>query len=415
VDGTKQFYFCDTIACAQIGESEGTMNPINPQAAQGPQSPVKATPEDTTAAPLRNAAGLCLSGGGYRAMVFHLWTLWRLNEAAFLGKLDRISSVSGGSITAGVLALHWKELGVTPNAAAPRFSVVVDEVRKLASHTIDIGSVLEGVFGPGTVSDKIQKAYDDVLFHGATLQDLPDDPPRFVINATNVQSSVLWRFSKPYMRDWRVGEVRNPKVPLAAAVAASSAFPPVLSPAELDLRKYGCVFEPNTGADLQTEPYVSKAVLTDGGVYDNMGLETVWKEYRTVLVSDAGGHVEPEPNPHRDWARHAFRILDLVDNQVRSLRKRQVITAYQQGQRDGAYWGIRTNIADYQVDKPLPCPFDKTMVLARIPTRLKALSDSDQMRLVNWGYAVCDAALRKHVAPAPPPLAGFPYPAEGVG
>jgi NTE family protein len=291
----------------------------------------------------------------------------------------------------------------------------VDEVRKLAGRTIDIGSVLEGVFGPGTISDKVQTAYDDVLFHGATLQDLPSEPPRFVINATNVQSTVLWRFSKPYMRDWRVGEVRNPRLPLAAAVAASSAFPPVLSPAELDLRKYGCTFEPNTGADLQTEPYTSNVVLTDGGVYDNMGLETVWKEYRTVLVSDGGGHVEPEESPHRDWARHAFRILDIIDNQVRSLRKRQVIAAYQQGERDGAYWGVRTNILDYQVDNPLPCPFDQTMALARIPTRLKALSDSDQMRLINWGYAVCDAALRKHVNPALPPPPDFPYPGQGVG
>ena len=348
-------------------------------------------------------------------MLFHLGALWRLNEAAYLGKLDRISSVSGGSITAGVLALHWKDLGIAPAAPAPRLSIVVDEIRKIASHTIDIGAIFEGVFGPAGVSEKIQKAYDDMLFHGATLQDLPDDPPRFVINATNVQSSVLWRFSKPYMRDWRVGEVRSPKVPLAAAVAASSAFPPVLSPAELDLRKYGCVFEPGSGVDLQKDPYTSKAVLTDGGVYDNMGLETVWKQYQTVLVSDAGGHIEPEESPHHDWARHAYRILDIEDNQVRSLRKRQVIAAFGNKERSGTYWGIRTNILDYKVDGPLNCPWDKTMILARIATRLKALSDSDQMRLINWGYAVCDAAMRKHVDPSLPLPAGFPYQAEGVG
>src|SRR5260370_11456881 len=57
-----------------------------------------------------NAAALSLSGGGYRAMVFHVGALWRLNEVGLLGKLKRISSVSGGSITAGVLALCWKEL-----------------------------------------------------------------------------------------------------------------------------------------------------------------------------------------------------------------------------------------------------------------------------------------------------------------
>ena len=45
---------------------------------------------------------LCLSGGGYRAMLFHVGALWRLNELGLLPRLDRVSSVSGGSITAGV-------------------------------------------------------------------------------------------------------------------------------------------------------------------------------------------------------------------------------------------------------------------------------------------------------------------------
>jgi NTE family protein len=389
------------------------MAPFDPHQPQSAQSPVRLTPGDA-GAPLKNAIGLCLSGGGYRAMLFHVGTLIRLNEAKYLGKLDRISSVSGGSITAGVLGLHWNKLGVTPNAPA-NISIVVDEIRKIASHTIDIGSVLEGVFGPSHVSTKIQEAYDDMLFHGATLQDLPDDPPRFVINATNVQSTVLWRFSKPFMADYRVGEVRHPRIPLAAAVAASSAFPPVLSPSELDLKKYGCVFEPNSGEDLQTEPYISKAVLTDGGVYDNMGLETVWKSYQTVLVSDAGGHVEAEDSPHRDWARHAYRILDVVDNQVRSLRKRQVIDAFSKKERNGAYWGTRTDILNYGLANALPCPFTKTMDLARIPTRLKAIDDTQQEQLINWGYAVCDAAMRAWVDPTLPAPADFPYPGAGVG
>jgi NTE family protein len=389
------------------------MAPFDPHQPQSAQSPVRLTPGDA-GAPLKEAIGLCLSGGGYRAMLFHVGTLIRLNEAKYLGKLDRISSVSGGSITAGVLGLHWKNLGVTANAPA-NISIVVDEIRKIASHTIDIGSVLEGVFGPSHVSTKIQEAYDDMLFHGATLQDLPDDPPRFVINATNVQSTVLWRFSKPFMADYRVGEVRHPRIPLAAAVAASSAFPPVLSPSELDLKKYGCVFEPDSGEDLQTEPYISNAVLTDGGVYDNMGLETVWKSYQTVLVSDAGGHVEAEDSPHRDWARHAYRILDVVDNQVRSLRKRQVIDAFTNKQRSGAYWGTRTDILNYGLANALPCPFTKTMDLARIPTRLKAIDNTQQEQLINWGYAVCDAAMRAWVDPTLPAPADFPYPGPGVG
>ena len=36
------------------------------------------------------------------------------------------------------------------------------------------------------------------------------------------------------------------------------------------------------------------------------------------------------------------------------------------------------------------------MQLAELPTRLKRLDATTQERLINWGYAVCDAALRKH-------------------
>ena len=82
--------------------------------------------------------------------------------------------------------------------------------------------------------------------------------------------------------------------------------------------------------------------------------------------------------------------------------------------RKGAYWGIRTDIANYHVPDALPCPHDRTMALAEIATRLKRLDDVTQQRLINWGYAVTDAALRAHVDPALPKPAGFPYPASAV-
>src|SRR4051812_28858951 len=62
--------------------------------------------------------GLCLSGGGFRAMLFHIGTIWRLNEAGYLPKLDRVSSVSGGSITAGQLGLQWSRLVFDPQGRA---------------------------------------------------------------------------------------------------------------------------------------------------------------------------------------------------------------------------------------------------------------------------------------------------------
>jgi NTE family protein len=383
--------------------------PNEPSRVSNPSSPVRDLPGEDE---VRSGIGLCLSGGGYRAMVFHVGVLWRLNELGYLPKLERVSSVSGGSITAGVLGSRWGSLAADQAGVAKSFDdQVVRPLRDLASRTIDAKAIIGGALLPGTIAEAVAAAYDKHLFDGATLQNLPDRP-RFVINATNVQSGALWRFAKSYMADYRVGRVPNPRVSLAVAVGASSAFPPVLSPVTLELPR-GLV-QPMEGVDLHEEPYTTEVILTDGGVYDNLGLETVWKNYRTVLVSDAGGKMQAEPEPEPDWARHALRVLDLVDNQVRSLRKRQVIDAYEQGERQGAYWGIRTNIADYGLPTALPCPFDRTTELANTPTRLKRMDAALQERLINWGYAVCDAAMRRHVDQALPPPPGFPYPARGV-
>ena len=89
--------------------------------------------------------------------------------------------------------------------------------------------------------------------------------------------------------------------------------------------------------------------------------------------------------------------MNIVDNQVRSLRKRQLIGGFKAGLRKGTYWGIRTDIRNYSLLDALPCPFEKTMLIADIPTRLKRLEPQQQKDLINWGYAVCDAAMRAHM------------------
>ena len=129
---------------------------------------------------------LCLSGGGYRAMLFHLGALKRLNDAGYLPKLDRISSVSGGSITAGVLGLTWSKLGFDQTGVGEHFErEVVEPVMRFATKTIDLWAILRGVLGPGTAGDQVAHSYRRHLFGRSTLQDLPDRP-RFVINASNL-------------------------------------------------------------------------------------------------------------------------------------------------------------------------------------------------------------------------------------
>jgi len=266
-----------------------TVSPLsNPAAAELPEPG-----EAAAAAQPEPGVGLCLSGGGYRAMLFHLGALWRLNELGLLPKLKRVSSVSGGSITAALLGLAWGGLGFDAGGVAQEFGRrVVGPIRALAGKTIDVGSVLGGLLNPfSSISDNVHDAYREHLYGDATLQHLPDPPaPRFVLNATNVQTGALWRFSKPFMGDYRVGLTMAPPTSLALAVTASSAFPPFLSPLWLKLSPDQ--FMADTLGDLGEEPYTTEAVLTDGGVYDNLGV-TPFVTHRetwgcdTVLVSDA--------------------------------------------------------------------------------------------------------------------------------
>jgi NTE family protein len=276
----------------------------------------------------------------------------------------------------------------------------------MAGTTIDVMSVLGGIFGRGSISDRVKKRYAEILFGQATLQDLPDTP-RFVINATSVQTGSLMRFSKKYIADWQVGVFPSPRHTIAEAVTASSAFPPVLSPAVVE-------FGPNDFSEkpgsCHRPPFTTRAVLTDGGVYDNMGIETAWKRCRTILVSDAGAKLQPEDNPPGDWARHALRINSLIDNQVRSLRKRQVVSAFEAKVRNGAYWGMFTDPAEYPAASNLAIPAAPARKLAETPTRLAEVPADLQNRLINFGYGMAERAVRSFVDANAFKPSQFPFP-----
>ncbi len=368
--------------------------------------------------------GLCLSGGGYRAMLFHTGALLRLAELGYLGtserigkqgpmgKLMRISSVSGGSITAGVLGLAWQDLRVDEDGVADRFREhVMRPIQDFAGQTtISISSGIKAMIF-SSISKSVERTYRRKLFGTKTLQDLPDHP-RFVVNATNLQSGELWRFSKPYNRDWRVGEISDPKDQVAKAVGASSAFPPFLSPARF--RYKASQYRAGSGDDLHFEPFTTRPLLADGGVYDNLGLETTFKHCKTLIVSNAGGGYEARGKVSGDWILQSYRVLNTIDNQVRSLRKRALLTALTDGRRTGAYWSIRASIEDYPVENKLPCPSERTWQLANIETDLAAKDTTTQRRLINWGYAMCDAGIRSWVEDDLQPPHDFPYPDEKV-
>jgi NTE family protein len=396
----------------------------DPSAQLAPKSEVPSTYQDEWRKSPDDVISLCLSGGGYRAMLFHTGALWRLHQVGLLPKIQIFSSVSGGSIANGWLALKWAEL-LQPGASFE--SIFVSGIRRMANTTIDVWAVLFGMWRCN-IPRHVAAAYDRVLFDGAKLRDLPAEPgPLFVFDAANLQTGALWRFTRDYMGDYKVGYVQHPDLPLSVAVGASSAFPPILSPVILEppVDKY----DPKYPTKLQDPLYRSRVVLADGGAYDNLGLEPVIKRARTVLASDGGSPFQTEPKPSRFWPLQVIRVLFTEDNQVRGLRKRDLVDRYQLRAalekanfpiwttpdtaalaRNGTYWGITTEAANYRVEEKLDCPIEKTRRLAQLSTRLARTNARDQENLINWGYAVCDCAIRAYVDKSISPADKWPYP-----
>ena len=316
-------------------------------------------------------------------MLYHPGALRRLNDIGELPKLTPSSSVSGGSITAGVLARAWKDLRFDAAGVSPKFrNTSSRRLTPRRGHNCPMG-VLGGILRRAPRRRQDRQRLSEISFRDATLQDLPGPPaPLFVINATNLQSGALWRFTRAFMADYRVGLVRNPRCPWPRGGRLLS-LPAV--PIADDAQGRSAALRPAERAAVRRPAlgkYMTKVFLTDGGVYDNLGLETAWKRYKTVLVSDGGGKLQPDEKPDTDWVQHAYRVNGVIDNQVRSLRKRLLIESYElpaghEYRREGTYWGIRSHVKDYDLPAipnypftPAVCDPIKTERLANTPTRL---------------------------------------------
>jgi NTE family protein len=343
---------------------------------------------------------LAMSGGGYRAVLFHCGALLRLNELRLLSRLARISSVSGGSIVSGMLAVNWARLNIEADGHISNLEeIIIAPLQKFCSQALDVGAFLRGAINPfKSAGDELVDAYRERLGLGVPLGDLSKEAPRFVFNSTNYATGVTFRFSQAYCGDYRIGLIKRIPWDVATAVAASSAFPPVFAP--LVLEPDPALFEPVLGSDLHDQiDFKRKLLLADGGVYDNLGLETVWGRYDTVLVSDGGKPFEIDSKPSGSLAQIA-RVADIGMTQALALRKRLLIDAFKKATvLRGTYWGIGTLIGNYQLDSAIAVDPDVSTRLSAVRTRLNAFSAQEQAELINWGYAVSDAALRVHLAP----------------
>lgn len=351
----------------------------------------------------KQGIGLALSGGGFRATLFHLGSLWRLNELGWLPRIDRICSVSGGSITAALLGHRWKKLNFNKNNIATNFTEeIATPIYNLCNHTIDTPSILRGTISVfSTVGDFMTARYKKYLFGNAMLEDLPNkkEGPLFIIYASNLQTGSSVRLSRPYLFDYKIGMIKYPKLSLAEAVTVSSAFPPFIAP--IIIKTNFDHWEKTKGAYLfDKKKFQKKLFLGDGGIYDNLALEAVWKKLETVLVSDAGAPLEFKSNPwilKYSMIAKTLRSLNIINDQSRSLRKRVLVNKYIKQELKGVYWGIATNINNYELGDSMTQDNKITESLAKMRTRLNKFSKKEQGCLVNWGYALTDTAMRRHV------------------
>lgn len=363
----------------------------------------------------RTGWALCLSGGGFRAALFHLGALRRLNEVGVLSRMRTISSVSGGSVANGLLARRWRELKLSPggNGSFSNFSDYETELRKFCGADIRTGPLLTERLDPRkwallwgddhSATDLLAQVYQDRLVGDLRLKDLAaieaGPGPAFVFNTSNLQTGVDLRFSGRGVHDWQLGDASSAELLVAEAVAASSAFPIAFPPLVLK-------FDPNTyqGGALAkaNDPRVSdlrrRVVLTDGGVYDNLGLEPAWKDHLVVLCSDGGKPFQLDSAPAQALPSRLLRVQDVIGNQALAVRKRWLVAAYENQMYRGGYWGIGTEIEGYKVHgQGYGGTTLNGLVLSRlraVRTDFDAFSDGEQLVLMNHGWALADAALR---------------------
>ena len=356
--------------------------------------------------------GLSLSGGGFRATLFGLGSLWRLNELGLLRAVDRITGVSGGAILLGHLGARWSSLTFDGNDVCTNFvDELVTPLRGFCRRRIDLTAVLLGGLSPfHSAGDVVAKLYDRHLFKGLTLRDLPAHPT-CILYATNMQTGRSFRLTRDYIADWHLGTNAHQVVLLATAVGASAAFPPLFSPVTLRTNPDDWTNAGSQRDDLRR--LQQKIRLADGGVYDNLGVEALIGNCDIVLVSDAGAPFDVKRRLGSNYVSQLGRVRNVLIDQTRALRKRWLLADMSAGRQAGAYWGISTEIGRYQVGT-ICHDSAATARLQTIPTRLTRFNDWDQAQLINWGYALCDAAIRRHVKPQIPMPSGWPLSDYGL-
>lgn len=255
---------------------------------------------------------LSFSGGGTRAAAFSFGVLEELHRVSIevdgqqrrlIDEVDLITGVSGGSFTALSYALYGDQL-FTEYQERFLYRNVQGALVRRSINPFNWGKLLSSNYGR---SELAAEYYDEILFEGATYNDLMKrQGPVAIATGTNMANGSRLAF---YQNDFDLLCSDLGVFPLSRAAATSSAVPVALSP--VTLNNYGgtCGYEyPPWVADLlaidelrrpagraieryhdmevfqdsENNPFVH---LVDGGVSDNIGVRGVIDTFEEAMVS----------------------------------------------------------------------------------------------------------------------------------
>lgn len=142
-----------------------------------------------------NKIGLALSGGGFRAILYHLGLVSFLRDAGILPQVTHITSVSGGSIIAAHLVLNWDRYNGSPNefdaAASELLSFVHLDVRNRIVRRLPLTLPLRWPRRLLGLSNRklartglLEYHYEKYLYGDKSLFQLPERPQLHVLTPT---------------------------------------------------------------------------------------------------------------------------------------------------------------------------------------------------------------------------------------
>lgn len=229
--------------------------------------------------------GLALSGGGSRAMAFHLGCLRALHDLELLEKVSVISTISGGSVIGAYYAY-------TPGKSFPEFEKDIRGFLRAGFHWKIVFELLKPMnlasgLAAGTCAQvqdvlswltkrepEISRFYSrtdafEAVLQACVFRDLSMTSPRrnnlkVTVGACELRTGTAFRFGDNKSGNWRLGEIEGNELPVSLAVAASAAYP-IFLPA----------FDRTFRFKKKGETQRGRVLLTDGGVYDNLGIQVL--------------------------------------------------------------------------------------------------------------------------------------------